>query len=74
MCSIGRDQSTSIGATSPSSTLLGSTAIASSANPGATRIERGRPVGTLLTGSAPTPRAPRTTRPDKPGGSAYLEP
>ena len=55
MCSIGRDQTTSIGTSAPSSTLLGSTAVGGSlATGGATRVDRARPRGTLLTGPATT--------------------
>lgn len=67
MCSIGRDQTTSIGANAPSSTLLGSTAVGGSlATGGATRIDRGRPNGTLLAG--PSPQDPKPGAPRRPGG------
>lgn len=63
MCSLGRDQTTSIGAMSPgsigavapSSTLMGNTALGGNTATGATRVARGAPTGTLLTGGSPPP-------------------
>ena len=66
MCSIGRDMTTSIGALAPSSTLLGSTAVGGSLATGATRVDRGQPNGTLLTGPGSTDAMKPSPRP-KPG-------
>ncbi len=67
MCSIGRDSTTSIGALAPSSTLLGSTAVGGSlATGGATRVDRARPNGTLLTGPGSTDALKPRPRPGKP--------
>jgi hypothetical protein len=70
MCAIGRNLDTSVGANSPATTMLGSSAIGGSTAPGARRVAGGTAVGTLLTGGSVSSAPPNVGKPG--GGSTSL--
>ncbi len=63
MCAIGRNFDTSVGANSPATTMLGSSAIGGSTAPGAKRVAGGTSVGTLLTGGSVSSTKPGSGKP-----------